>query len=262
MAIDEGTTTADAAGSALTRAADIVFAPIDWMLARLRGGVLLVFLLLLAPQLFTAVLLVLASRDSARFSEAEVIGVDYGIELHRLHGVLLGRRVAGGPVDTKPLEAAIAAVDAVDARFGDALSTPTQRTRADWQALKAKLVAVGANDIGDVMSPLANETLALLQNDVGNASNLILDPDLDSYWLMDAWLVKLPTLAGQLAELRYAGARVSVSNAEERVDLAGLVGQVRATTGDLVDVDAKTAFEDNESRNATRVGSRELRPRL
>ena len=33
----------------------------------------------------------------------------------------------------------------------------------------------------------------------GTYSNLILDPDLDSYWLMDAYILKLPTLAQSIA---------------------------------------------------------------
>ena len=32
----------------------------------------------------------------------------------------------------------------------------------------------------------------LILNYAGNYSNLILDPDLDSYWLMDAYITKLP----------------------------------------------------------------------
>ena len=34
----------------------------------------------------------------------------------------------------------------------------------------------------------------LILNYAGNYSNLILDPDLDSYWLMDAYITKLPLL--------------------------------------------------------------------
>lgn len=262
MAIEERTAGATGEGSALTRAADIAFAPIDWMLARVRGGTLLVFALLLIPQLITAVLLVLASRDSARFSEAEVMGVDYGVALHRLHGELQRRRVAHGALPTEGLNEALSQVDRVDDAHGAALSAATQQTHTDWVRLRGKLRAVRAEDVGESMSPLAAETLALLQNDVGNASNLILDPDLDSYWLMDAWLIKLPTLTAQLAELRHAHAQIAGATPEERFELAGAVGLVSSNTRDLVDVDAKTAFEDNEASNPTRAGSRELRPKL
>src|SRR5207247_753913 len=41
-------------------------------------------------------------------------------------------------------------------------------------------------------------------NDAANYSNLILDPDLDSYWLMDAFVAKLPRLTEDLSS---AGAR-------------------------------------------------------
>lgn len=45
------------------------------------------------------------------------------------------------------------------------------------------------------------QAIAVLRTQVGNQSNLILDPDLDSYYLMEALLLKLPQLQTDLAQL-------------------------------------------------------------
>ena len=49
---------------------------------------------------------------------------------------------------------------------------------------------------------------------VGDESTLILDPDLDSYYLMDAVLLKLPASLDMVAEARYLVARQLVPGHE------------------------------------------------
>ena len=67
---------------------------------------------------------------------------------------------------------------------------------AEVQQLVAALEAAGA-------------PLAAMVTQVGNASNLILDPDLDSYWMMDAYVIKLPALGQLVAEAGVAGYEVA-----------------------------------------------------
>ena len=63
-------------------------------------------------------------------------------------------------------------------------------------------------------------------------SNLTLDPDLDTYYLMDTLITKLPALAdatGRAADLRVAanGGRAVPGVDSARIELAVLLGTVR-----------------------------------
>ncbi|MEV6493214.1 hypothetical protein AB0M20_32020 [Actinoplanes sp. NPDC051633] len=56
----------------------------------------------------------------------------------------------------------------------------------------------------DIPDGAAPEVLAALITEVGNNSNLILDPDLDSFYVMDAQIVQLPKALLAAAEARTA----------------------------------------------------------
>jgi signal transduction histidine kinase/CheY-like chemotaxis protein len=130
--------------------------------------------------------------DDAR---QELRGVEY---LTALRGVLEplaeadaraaipGRRDDGGAV-AEQLQAAAAAVDAVDARIGGELGTTDL-----WSALRPRVVH-------RAVSPgmLITETSALVSH-VGDTSRLKLDPRLESFYLIDAVVDRLPTLARHL----------------------------------------------------------------
>ena len=90
----------------------------------------------------------------------------------------------------------------------------------------------------------------LILNYAGNYSNLILDPDLDSYWLMDAYITKLPLLMdtqskASLLALRGAAAGLS---ADDRIELAGLYKLAGGITADLVNVNFKTIYSYQEEK--------------
>jgi PAS domain S-box-containing protein len=62
---------------------------------------------------------------------------------------------------------------------------------------------------------------------VGDTSNLILDPDLDSYYIMDAVLLKLPETQDLLAQVRSLGAQaldIQSLSAEEKARMTILAG--------------------------------------
>jgi signal transduction histidine kinase/ActR/RegA family two-component response regulator len=79
------------------------------------------------------------------------------------------------------------AVDRADGRLGRRLGTT-----ASWSALRGRVT-----DGGAAPEPFVGETLRLIAQ-VGDGSNLILDPELDSYYLMDAVVVRLPALSEQV----------------------------------------------------------------
>ena len=83
----------------------------------------------------------------------------------------------------------------VEAKLGKILKTHTkyEGLKHNWQSLKEQLPIFQKNAVNDFyMQILHNQLIAELRNfitTVGNSSNLILDPDLDSYYLMGCILL-------------------------------------------------------------------------
>src|SRR5690349_4709194 len=75
-----------------------------------------------------------------------------------------------------------------------------------------------------------------LVTQVANGSNLILDPDLDSFYVMDALVTKLPAIAdnaGRTADLqRIVSGGGSIT---QRIALAGAQGTLRSTVAAMGD---------------------------
>jgi signal transduction histidine kinase/DNA-binding response OmpR family regulator len=135
------------------------------------------------------------------FTRQERAGLEYGTALTRLIEPLQRSQalsvlvVTGDPLATTRLAAersrimtAAAEVDRLDDTLGRRLGV-----RDQWQALRHRLrhpsVQAGA---------LATETRRLMAH-VGDTSSMVLDPDLDSYYLIDAVLTRLPLLAEDLS---------------------------------------------------------------
>ena len=157
------------------------------------------------PQKFTLVSLVFAVPlalmlylwlaeigDGLAFARKERAGLEYVVALRRVLQAL----ALAPPAIAEP-EAAEAArgVDVVDARLGAEL-----QATAAWQGLRQTLADPSAEQQARIARTV--QLIAL----VGDNSNLILDPDLDSYYLMDATVTLLPALAG---DLHTTGARMS-----------------------------------------------------
>jgi signal transduction histidine kinase/HPt (histidine-containing phosphotransfer) domain-containing protein/ActR/RegA family two-component response regulator len=141
-------------------------------------------------------------EDRLTFARKERAGVEYVAALRHLLEPLeiiqaLGRREGGDDAvgmrvtrERLRLAEAAAALDRLDEQTGAAL-----RVHDLWQALRVRVVHPSVEP-----AALIAETLPLMTH-VGDASNLILDPELDSYYLMDAVVVRLPALSRHLAAL-------------------------------------------------------------
>jgi methyl-accepting chemotaxis protein len=223
----------------------------------------------LAPLTYVAYEYVSTENAPIDFAGKEQVGVAYITPIETLMSDLVRARslavhVAGGArADRGPLGTAIAAirrdvraVDAVDARDG-----ATLKTTAQWHGLRARIAATTGRRFADsrtalaAYSSLTTGTTGLITT-AGNYSNLILDPDLDSYYVMDAYVVKLPVLsdiAGQAGDLRWIAARSGAGDRADEVQLAVDRGIITQTVSGI-DSDLATAFAN--TRDAS------LRPAL
>ncbi|HEY9695336.1 MAG TPA: PAS domain S-box protein [Oculatellaceae cyanobacterium] len=144
----------------------------------------------------------------------------------------------------------------VEAELGKVLKTRTkyEGLKHNWQSIKEQLPIFQKNTVNDLyMQILHNQLIAELRNfitTVGNSSNLILDPDLDSYYLMDTILLKLPDTQDKLTKIAFLNQdiierhQVSLEEKAEIIILSGLV----ASNQEAIAKGITIAFQHNLSQ--------------
>jgi methyl-accepting chemotaxis protein len=197
---------------------------------------------------FITYMMVSALNAEISFARQERLGVDY---LASLEGIFrttlqhqLVRSAASGGVKpeaastAEAVEAAMRRMSEVDARLAGSLALEHR-----WAAIQSKWSAAKAIDPArrvecmTAHSAVTAEILALYSL-VGDNSNLILDPDLESYYIMDILLTKLPAQADLLAKaqlLAEATAERRAISQDEKTELAILMGNLKAIQDGIQD---------------------------
>ncbi|HLK61164.1 MAG TPA: methyl-accepting chemotaxis protein [Chthonomonadaceae bacterium] len=222
-----------------------MFKPVIFLMNRLRYPVKLTLIGLLALLPLGVVMYFFQHEVtlSIEFSTLERQGVEYyrpvsklmldtwryrqAVQLHRVAPTL-----EAGLMDKtqSAIEEDMHAVDAVDARYGAAL-----KTSAPWKDLKAKWAGVrsaaGQSDAAKTSDAFKGyfDDLTAFITTLGNNSNLILDPDVDSYYTMDTLLTQVPTAVVNIGaaetiatDVAQRGERTDGNN----MDLTVLTGQI------------------------------------
>ena len=155
---------------------------------------LLIGVVMLAPLMFFAWTYVTQqAQNQIQFHEQERMGIRYIRPVTALLSEIVAAR-AGSVAD---FDDEVAAVATVDARYGAALGTS-----ASWDGWTRTLGAArtGGAPSSQQYNHLAQKLIDLVTH-VANTSNLILDPDLDSYYLMDIIVVRQPLLLDQVGQV-------------------------------------------------------------
>jgi methyl-accepting chemotaxis protein len=231
-----------------------LFSPAVRMLGRLRYAykILIVPVLLLLVLGFVAKAYVDLQRTQVAFSAKERVGVAYLTPLLDLTAAAVTARhtaVTGGAPGGSAVQHAVARVDAATGRYGAELDTAE-----GWEKAKRALTragnAAGPQEAFDAYNTAVTDLLALIVK-TSDESNLTLDPDLDTYYLMDALVFRLPILLAttgravdQAALVRAAGD--AANQGQARVDMAIAAGTL-ATTRDAIDAGLATSVEKTRS---------------
>ena len=230
----------------------------------------LISVLFALPLAVVMYLLVSEINDRIDFARKEILGDRYlrplrNLQEHVGQSRLLARAYAGGEVVLRPdLIRAQAAIDEdfsqmekVEQELGEILKTAKKfgMLKENGRFLKDRVLTLRPSDNDALHVKLMADVRGLFAH-VGDTSNLILDPDLDSYYLMDSVLLKLPAGADLLAQARILGREILVRRsltAEERSELIRLAGLIEShieqTRSGLA-----VAFGNNPAQN--------LKPRL
>lgn len=170
------------------------------------------------------------------FAQKEILGVEYlkpvrhlaeHLPLHRglVHAVQRGIPAqkaealrVGGVIDSD-----LTAIEEVDQRLGGTMKTTEhfRSIRRNWADLKEKALTLSAAESFSQHSRLIADVAELIRINC-DQSNLILDPNLDTYYLVDSVCVQLPQTVEDLEFVRGVGTGIAAQRkitAEEVVQL-------------------------------------------
>jgi signal transduction histidine kinase len=168
-----------------------------------------------------------------RFAQLEKEGNEYQRPLEELlelipqHGALALDAAGGEPQFLEQLakkqaqiDAAFRALEAVDARLGDELQFTDEglakhkrehygvrNVKGEWQELKTKVAQLKPGACAEQHQHLMADVRMMITH-AGDMSNLILDPQLDSYYLVDVTLMALPQTQDRLATVMALGGAI------------------------------------------------------
>jgi signal transduction histidine kinase len=158
----------------------------------LAGSLTIAMVLFLIPVAVLLTMYIGEQRKGIEFAEREERGTHYIIGLHEalleLDKAVYDSTTSGA--HSSGLFARSTDLHALEARWGHDFGTG-ETSRSAAESLKT-VAAVPLVD--SAMAAGAGAEVRSLIGQVGDASNLILDPDLDSYYLMDIVVIRLPEL--------------------------------------------------------------------
>jgi PAS domain S-box-containing protein len=187
---------------------------------------MMISIFFLMPDSIMLFLFISGINQNIRFARLEMKGNEYQRPLERLlelipqHRLLAERTVEGDQRAQNQLAAKEAEIDAafntlatVDHQIGSSLQFTQEglrkrqrehcqvaTLRAKWESLKSQQTYLSRQGRTAQHRQLVTDVRTMITH-AGDLSNLILDPDLDSYYLMDATLLALPSMQERLAEL-------------------------------------------------------------
>src|SRR4051794_14957916 len=176
-------------------------------------------LLFLAPVGYVLVALVGNQNTTIAFSDKERVGTFYLRQLAKVHAELAASSLGIG----KATGTGAGTIEAAERQFGGGMESA--------ELAKAAASAVSAVKSDGTGGEEARAALRALISRVGDKSNLILDPDLDSFYVMDIMLVKLPEALDRTVSMVSLARRTfadGTMDPEEKVDFYVELGGLKA----------------------------------
>ncbi len=226
--------------------------PSEALMGRLRylHKFALIALVFFIPLATLTVLLFGKITDDIRFMEQERLGMEYiptarqlleHIPQHRgmTHAYLSGNTRFRDKILAKRehIDRLFAELSALDARLNSLLKTTDriETLKRQWLDLKNRAFDMPANEAFNAHSQLIGELIALVRQ-AADASNLTRSQDLDTFYLMDAAINRLPALTDVMGQIRGLGSGIAASGelpSDKKVRLAVLMDQARRGSREL-----------------------------
>jgi len=226
--------------------------PATWLMDRFRYPVkfALIFLMVMLPLVLLSAITIGNLNGTIRFLDNERQGLDYirvarePVEYMQQHrGIMAavlggntGARTQAQEIRTR-VDRAMAALSEADVRMGGALDTGNNvaQIQGAWNEIKANAESMTPADSLRRHTDLIASVTTLISR-VADASEITLDPHLDSYYLGDALVNRLLNLGETMGQARALGSGVAAAGQlgqEQHVRLAVLANNMRAYNTDL-----------------------------
>ncbi|HLP83436.1 MAG TPA: ATP-binding protein [Phycisphaerales bacterium] len=161
-------------------------------------------------------------NDKIAFNAKELDGVEYVEGLVPILRVL-ERGDDATTEEIAKLRQAARDMDSIDARYQQTLQTSGR-----WTTISAKISTARNTDFGTLLREVSG-----LVAHVGDTSNLILDPELDTFYLMNSAIVTLPAIAQNTANVHEVIESQSPSQSEKMRAVGAIEEQWQATVRGL-----------------------------
>ncbi len=215
-------------------------------------------------------LMMAAKQKDINFASQETLGISYQRPLEKImdglsqHRLTVQRSRAGdsGAVEQlnkvrQNLQIYLQDLDAVDASIGPSLQfTSDGLGKRKREAYTAQNLTKGlqdflAKDPGTIQmkdySPFFSHIRTMITH-AGDTSNLILDPDLDSYYLMDVALLALPQVQDRLQDIAIFVEQIHFSGSiieSQRVQASVYAAFLREADRDRIALSSQTALNED-----------------
>jgi methyl-accepting chemotaxis protein len=214
--------------------------------------IVVVVIVMALPLGCTMTMYLQAQGGQVDFAAQERLGVEYLVPLSSLADRVVAARhaaTAGQQVDTGAVQEAAAAVAAVEGRLGDDLVTAD--AAADLERALQEALASSTGPAATTAWTAASSAVVALASAASDGSNLTLDPDLDSYYVMDAVAFRFPLMLENLNEVPDALAVAATGGTgvdAARLDAAATLGSLTATLDAVTTGMAKSFATTADSR--------------
>lgn len=162
-------------------------------------------------------------------SKVSQIAIQFADHRGLVHNILSGDTKVRGNIDgvASDIEKSLSELEQLDTKYGAELQSTAmfKSIKDSWSRLKRGYSDLSAEDSYVEHSQLGEAVLNLLSH-VGDSSNLILDPGLDSYYLRDLLVSGLPYLTEAVGKLRDTGSAVNTKGVLSLADTVELAANL------------------------------------
>ncbi len=273
---NEDTTGVSANGFERKKEGFSIFTPAVKLMNNLKYPVkfTLISLILDIPSLLLLGLLTTVRNEAIDFGQKERLGLEYNEPVKELLFHVAEHRQAaliyfeGGETDKSvakkllqelqsKIENDITAIDDVDNRLGETLQGKEKwaEIRKLWKATKESIWKSSTEKSYADHSEVIDKIVLLIAH-IGDISNLVLDPDIDSYYMMDGVIFRIPLLVQKISEARDLGQRVALGkelSSDRLAELIFVLPGIVENTFDGVKLGASKAYEFKNIYNGPKV---------
>ncbi|HEY9052848.1 MAG TPA: methyl-accepting chemotaxis protein [Gammaproteobacteria bacterium] len=240
-----------------------ILAPAKALMGYLRylHKFILVFAIFLIPLGILLTVLFTNLNKNIQFDEQEIRGVEYIAAVRQIlehipqhRGMTAAYLNGDHSFETKiinkreQIDQHFSQLQGVDKTLGNLLDTggKIDSLKTGWAQLKQKSMGMLPSESLSAHNQLLEDIIGLIAH-VANSSNLILDPELDSFYLMDAVVNQLPLLTDTMGQARAIASGASANGSlhpERKIRLAVLMDRVSARNQSLGE-GLKVAVKEN-----------------